>query len=104
MDDRFVAVARWLADTTRDLLLVAEHGRCALHEEHALAGAAEFVQRLVELGRPFLPLAAWLRAIMPILSVAAMFSFVASSSFAILGPVSVADADDGGQARRPAFS
>lgn len=43
-------------------------------------------------------------AIMPILSVAAMFSFVASCSFAILRPVSVAEADDGQQARRPAFS
>jgi hypothetical protein len=41
---------------------------------------------------------------MPILSVAAMFSFVASCSFAILSPVSVAEADDGQQARRPAFS
>jgi NagD protein len=27
-----------------------------VHEEHALPGAAEFLQRLVELGRPFLVL------------------------------------------------
>jgi hypothetical protein len=33
-----------------------------------------------------------------------MFSFVASGSFAILSLVSVAEADDGRQAPRPAFS
>ena len=33
-----------------------------------------------------------------------MFSFVASCSFAILGPVSVAKAEDGRKAPRPAFS
>jgi hypothetical protein len=42
-------------------------------------------------------------AIMPILSVAAMFSSDAPCPFAILTPVSVAEADDGRQAQRPAF-
>jgi hypothetical protein len=40
---------------------------------------------------------------MPILSVAAMFSSVASCSFAIFSPVFVAEVDDREQAPRPMF-
>jgi hypothetical protein len=41
---------------------------------------------------------------LPARVVAAMLSFVASGSFAILSPVPVSEADDKRRMRRPAFS
>ena len=45
VDERFVSVAWSLDDTTRDPLLMLDIDGVLVHEEHALAGAAGFLQR-----------------------------------------------------------